>query len=268
LPSKEEIARRYLSDDGEEAGEYTQIVRKVIQENNKKKTNKYKWILGVAGIFLICALSLVTYQQNQLSTARELAINIFYDMKALEVDLVQTELELKKTTNTVLVQSVDKKRVELKKMRERYSEYIDELGVLDASALSKNKDDWLILKVARDFGECDIDLPPGFTEEVKKYIRYWQNSPRMKNAMKRLYDNGFENVALDALKKEGLPPQFLYLSMQESNFKLVNLILKMKGMILQSQQQQQHVILKKFIVQKLKRQVCWLWQVITGGIIE
>lgn len=218
FPSKEEIARRYLSKDAEGAGEYTQIVRKIIQEDSKKKTSKYKWVLGVAFIFLTCAVSIVTYQQNQLSTARELAINIFYDMKTLEVDLVKTELELKKTTDTALMVSVDKKRVRLKKMRERYSQYIDELGIVDVSALSKNKDDWLILKVARDFGECDIDLPPGFTEEVKKYIRYWQNSPRMRNAMKRLYDNGFETVALDALKKEGLPPQFLYLSMQESNF--------------------------------------------------
>ena len=218
LPSKEEIARRYLSDSGEAAGEYTQIVRQVIREDNKKKTSKYKWVLGLALFCLIGAVSVVTYQQNQLSSAREIAINIFYDMKALEVDLVRTELELKKTTDTALLAAVDKKRIKLKQMRERYSQYIDELGILDVSSLSKNKDDWLILKVARDFGECDIDLPEGFTDEVKKYIRYWQSSPRMRNAMTRLYDNGFEKVALDALMEEGLPPQFLYLSMQESNF--------------------------------------------------
>lgn len=218
LPSKEEIARRYLSADEESAGEYTQIVRQVIREDNKKKTNKYKWVLGLALFCLIGAVSIVTYQQNQLSSAREIAINIFYDMKALEVDLVRTELELKKSTDAALLLAVDKKRVKLKKMRERYSQYIDELGILDVSSLSKNKDDWLILKVARDFGECDIDLPAGFTDEVKKYIRYWQSSPRMRNAMRRLYDNGFEKVALDALMEEGLPPQFLYLSMQESNF--------------------------------------------------
>ncbi len=218
LPSREEVIRRYLSDDGGEAGEYTQIVRQVIREDNKKKTGKYKWVLGVVALLLVGSIAMVTYQQNQLSTARDLAINIFYDMKTLEVDLVKTELQLKKSNDDALLATVDKKRVKLKKMRERYSQYIDELGILDVSSLSKNRDDWLILKVARDFGECDIDLPPGFVDEVKKYIRYWQHSPRMRNAMSRLYDNGYETVALDALKKEGLPPQFLYLSMQESNF--------------------------------------------------
>ena len=218
LPSREEVIRRYLSDDGGEAGEYTQIVRQVIREDSKKKTGKYKWVLGVVALLLVGAIAMVTYQQNQLSTARELAINIFYDMKTLEVDLVKTELKLKKSNDSALLATVDKKRIKLKRMRERYSQYIDELGIIDVSSLSKNRDDWLILKVARDFGECDIDLPPGFTDEVKKYIRYWQHSPRMRNAMQRLYDNGFETVALDALKKEGLPPQFLYLSMQESNF--------------------------------------------------
>lgn len=218
LPSKEEIIRRYLTDDGEAAGEYTQIVRQVIQEDNKKKTNKYKWVLGFVVISLLCSVILVTYQQKQLSSARKIAINIFYDMKTLEVDLLKTELQLKKSNDTALLASVDQKRIKLKRMRERYNQYINELGILDVSALSKNKDDWLILKVARDFGESDIDLPAGFTEEVKKYIRYWQSSSRMKNAMGRLYDNGFETVALDALKEEGLPHQFLYLSMQESNF--------------------------------------------------
>jgi len=218
LPSREEVIRRYLSDDGGEAGEYTQIVRQVIREDSKKKTGKYKWVLGVVALLLVGAIAMVTYQQNQLSTARDLAINIFYDMKTLEVDLVKTELQLKKSNDNALLAAVDKKRVKLKRMRERYSQYIDELGILDVSSLSKNRDDWLILKVARDFGECDIDLPPGFVDEVKKYIRYWQHSPRMRNAMNRLYDNGYETVALDALKKEGLPLQFLYLSMQESNF--------------------------------------------------
>jgi len=148
---------------------------------------------------------LVAYQQNQLSTARELAINIFYDMKTLEVDLATTELQLKKDSDEALLASVDRKRIKLKSMRQRYSEYIDELGILDVSALQKNRDDWLILKVARDFGECDIDLPPGFIDEVKKYIRYWKQSPRMRNAMKRLYQNGYDVSALEALKKEGLP---------------------------------------------------------------
>jgi len=139
-------------------------------------------------------------------------------MKTLEVDLATTELQLKKDSDEALLASVDRKRIKLKSMRQRYSEYIDELGILDVSALQKNRDDWLILKVARDFGECDIDLPPGFIDEVKKYIRYWKQSPRMRNAMKRLYQNGYDVSALEALKKEGLPPQFLYLSMQESNF--------------------------------------------------
>lgn len=219
LPSKEEVFKRYLSDDNDnQAGEYTQIVREVIKADNQKRVRKYNsLILGVV-VLLLGAIAFAFFQQNKISNSKELAINIFYDIKTLEVDLAGAEIELEKIKNTTLLLEIEKKRKTLKRMRQHYAEYVEELGIINLSKPSKNKIDDLILKVARSFGERDINLPKGFIQETKKYIRYWQSSPRMKKAIKRLYKQGHDKIILEALKKEGLPPQFLFLAMQESNF--------------------------------------------------
>lgn len=218
-PSKEEIFRRYIGDDKNNvAGEYTQVVRDVIKEDNQKKVKKYNYLIFGVGALLIGALSLVIFQHLKISKSKELVTNIFYDMKNLEIDLANTEIELKKNRNSTLVLEVDKKRESLKEMRKHYADYIKDLGNLNTNKISKSNIDQLILKVAKSFGELEIDLPAEFAKETKKYIRYWQNSPRMKKAMKRLYENDYNVTVLKALKKESLPPQFLYLAMQESNF--------------------------------------------------
>ena len=34
----------------------------------------------------------------------------------------------------------------------------------------------LILRVARVFGECELDMPHDFETEINQYIKYWQSS--------------------------------------------------------------------------------------------
>ncbi|HFC91246.1 MAG TPA: forkhead-associated protein, partial [Leucothrix mucor] len=76
----------------------------------------------------------------------------------------------------------------------------------------------LIQKVAEKLGESQLELPDDFIAEIHHYISKWQQSPRMKNAMARLNKNNYIPIIQTAMKKEGLPAQFLYLCLQESNF--------------------------------------------------
>ena len=50
-------------------------------------------IFGV-GALLIGALSLVVFQYTKITNFKELVTNIFYDIKSLEIDLANTEIEL------------------------------------------------------------------------------------------------------------------------------------------------------------------------------
>jgi soluble lytic murein transglycosylase-like protein len=61
-------------------------------------------------------------------------------------------------------------------------------------------------------------MPPGFKQEVENYITKWQSSGRYKAAVQRARENGYTPRITRELLNQGLPPQFFYLAMQESNF--------------------------------------------------
>jgi hypothetical protein len=78
--------------------------------------------------------------------------------------------------------------------------------------------DRLVMRVARIFGECELDMPAGFKQEVEKYIKRWQSSDRYAKALQTAKQSGYTKLIADEFLSEGLPPQYFYLAMQESNF--------------------------------------------------
>lgn len=66
-------------------------------------------------------------------------------------------------------------------------------------------------------GECELDMPPDFVAEINKYIKKWQSSPRLASAI-AARQNGYSKTISEEMLAQGLPPQFFYLALQESNF--------------------------------------------------
>jgi hypothetical protein len=81
-----------------------------------------------------------------------------------------------------------------------------------------SEQDKLVLRVARIFGECELDMPPDFVAEVNRYIKMWQSSGRYERAIAKARANNYTTTIPQQLLAEGLPPQYFYLAMQESDF--------------------------------------------------
>ena len=75
--------------------------------------------------------------------------------------------------------------------------------------------DRLIYRLARVFGECEINMPAGFIDEVKSYIRKWQSSDRSEKAVRTARENNYVPAIVAAMLGQGLPPQYFYLALQE-----------------------------------------------------
>src|SRR5258707_14289011 len=61
-------------------------------------------------------------------------------------------------------------------------------------------------------------MPPEIEAEIDRYIERWRSSGRLKAAILTAQQNGYtETISRDLLAR-GLPPQFFYLALQESNF--------------------------------------------------
>ena len=246
--SEGDIAARLLAkQDTADMGEYTLMVRRVIQQDQLKRGKSYKKLIwAFAGLFVI-AIGLVGYQQVALSNTRKLALDMFYDIKTLEVNLSQADIKLEehaevldkalqamsdeklRATQEQLKlqqqkiaeekQRMSQERERLSNMKAKYRQYVEEANSLRLNfPTAAHYEKELIAKVARDLGESELELPEDFITEVRKYIGYWQASPRLQRAIDNLEQNNFLPVVLTTLEKHGLPLYFLYLPMQESNF--------------------------------------------------
>lgn len=243
----EDIKARLLDDDeAEDSGEYTRIVRRIIREDRvirKKSYRKVIWALGVLFVLSICTAA---YQQLALTNARQLALEMFHDIKTMEVSLGQAEIKLEESADTLARTmaaisserlriaddqiraerekiAAEQKRMLLEReklasMKNKYRQYVEEANSLRLRFPGKRYEEELIARVASELGESELELPDEFVSEVKKYIKYWQGSSRMQKAIDNVERNNYLPIVASALTRHGLPLYFIYLPLQESNY--------------------------------------------------
>lgn len=217
-----EVFDHYFADKAEEdMGDHTRMVRRVIKQEQekeqKKNASRYKIAIVAVLLLLIVSGGFITFQQVRLDKAQKLAIDMFYDIKAIEVQIVQTEVQSDGVDS--LIHNIAQKRQKLREMKARYQDYLAEVNYAKQFKSSLSEEDQAIVKMAKIFGECDLELPEDFIFEVKKYIRKWQSSKRLVNAINRIDQLGHTSMVVKAMKAENLPPEFLFVSLQESNFR-------------------------------------------------
>lgn len=199
---------RLLQDSLQQKGSsgYSDIVHKVMQQTAKKHSRAYKGIIAALSIFLFMTVSAGIFAYLHLEN---MAVDIFYTMKTIELQVAQLSTELRQNSS-----ELEDKRQQLGLMATRYENFRDKLQVLDWTLDAEEK---IILRVARILGECELEMPPGFVDEVKTYIRRWRATDRFETAIRRAQRKGYIPVILNALAMNNLPPQFFYLALQESN---------------------------------------------------
>jgi len=190
--------QRYFKDSphDQNVGQHTRMIQQAFQVVKKKQSSKYLKVIVIAAVLFVVLIAFAVYQNIQANKQRALAESIFYEMKKLELKLSEDNLG------------------SLKEMERKYDEYVSELSVYDLDEKEK-----IILKMARIFGECEINMPDNFVNEVKDYIDAWSSSPRLKQVIMREKKQGYAAIIVKKFLEKHLPPQFYYLAAQESDFK-------------------------------------------------
>jgi membrane-bound lytic murein transglycosylase D len=213
----EEIAERYFGDgDAPDAGPRTVLVRDTYRKVARRQKRRYRGVIAAVGLALVAAIGVGVWQYRELQQMRALATELFYSMKTVEVELARIEDLVRESGDTELLSEAEERRDEIAELETRYDEFLEELDVLgpDLSA-----EDRIILKVARMFGECELTVPPGFVDEVKKYIAQWRVTSRLRNSIARMQEQDLAAIITQAMLDQSLPPQFLYVALQESGFR-------------------------------------------------
>lgn len=214
-PSVTKYIKRYFEESGDDrpVGQHTKLMREAFQVVSKKQTSKYlKIIIAVAGLALLFGAYSV-YQHIKENEQKQLAETIFYDMKALDLEIAALRENLANTNDPTITKALEKFDERRKQLEENYEKLVEDLGVYDLNEVDK-----LIVKTARIFGECEFGVPQGFIQEVKSYIEKWKSTKRYEKALERAKQNGYTQLISNYFIRNRLPKQFFYLAMQESDF--------------------------------------------------
>jgi hypothetical protein len=212
-----EYAERYFGDKVAPGtmGEHTRMVRRAFSAVQKRQRRRYTAVVAALLLSLLVVAVVAVLQFRRASRQTAMAQDLFYAMKALDVDIARVQKVLMDSGDPQATAYAAQYRQRRREMEGRYNNFLASLGVYDPKL---SQQDRLILRVARIFGECELAMPPEFKREVYNYIGKWRSSDRFARAVALARDNGYTDHIVREFLKENLPPQFFYLALQESDF--------------------------------------------------
>jgi membrane-bound lytic murein transglycosylase D len=199
----------------EPVGEHTMFIRQAYAHVEKKQKKKFGVVVAGLVVLIVAAGLLAYFEHNQLLQQRATAEELFYAIKTQDIDLANLDRALANTNNPAGAEELSKFRARRQEMEKSYDKYLATLHIYNPKLTEKQR---LVLRVARIFGECELDMPPQFEAEIDRYIERWRSSGRLKTAILTAQQNGYTGTISRDLLARGLPPQFFYLALQESNF--------------------------------------------------
>jgi serine/threonine protein kinase len=180
-------------------------------------------LLATATLVILTAISYFFIDQYRKAHQQRLtAQDLFYSMKSLDVDIANLErfairLDIQKLQPQEFqdfTKQIAKLRGRRGEVEKSYDHLLDTLRVYH----SHSEQERLVLRVTRMFGECELTVPPAFMTEVQNHVRYWQSSGKFARAIRNVRAKGYIPKIVEELLAQNLPPQLLYIALQESEF--------------------------------------------------
>jgi hypothetical protein len=191
------------------------MFRRAFDRAHKKRSRKYLVAVAVTLCLLLASGGIIIYQKKKISKLRKTAVDIFYAKKSIELQISQLEEIVLSSADPALIRDLVEKRKMLGQMDMDYDKFVKDLDIY----VKLSEEDQIIFRMARLFGECDINMPGDFSREVRKYIGKWKSTGRLRNAIARAGNNNYTPIITTAMNKNNLPPHFFFLALQESGFR-------------------------------------------------
>jgi hypothetical protein len=213
--SEERLLERYeRSRAGGPVGKETMILRTVIDRVHRRSSRRYRVAVAGALVALAVAGAVVVHQTRRIHALRSTAERLFYTARTIELRTAKLEELVLVHADPKQVAELAEARAKLRQMESEYDAFVEELGIY--ARLSP--DERQILRVARLFGECEVNVPEEFVAEVKRYVERWRTTDRLTRAFDRARRLGYPPEIARAFSERHLPPQYIYLALQESAF--------------------------------------------------
>lgn len=209
VPSESSLVKRYFARRAPgDIGAHTAALRRAFVNVTRRRRKKYVVALLLLTLLGGGASGYAYLLQKKFERQRAAAEELFYAAKELELAIARlggSEPER---------QRVAARQDQLGK---QYRDYLEELGIYSDDTPEEVR---LIYRVAHRFGESEVNIPPEFVDEARRYIARWKTSSRLKEAVARGQLRQYGQRIADILVENDLPPEFFYLALQESDLRL------------------------------------------------
>ena len=197
------------------AGQHTMYIRRAFEQVQTQQKRRYGRAIAVLALLALGAAAYALYEHEEVRKQTVMASDLFYAMKALDLDMASMQHVVAEPHSPVAAQEMETYRNRHQELEKNYDQFLASLHVYSPKMSEQQR---LVLRVARIFGECELDMPRGFSDEVNKYIKRWQGSSRLKTAVQKATASGYASTISKEMLAQGLPPQFFYLALEESDF--------------------------------------------------
>jgi hypothetical protein len=177
-PSLDEYLQRYFDDahSDQPAGEHTRMIRLAYKKVQRKQKRKYGWIVALLLASVLGAGGYALYLHEQVKKQRAMAQDIFYAMKAMDVNIANVQTLVLNSRNQQGMAEIQRYSAQRQEMEKNYDQFLSNLRVYNAKMTEQER---LILRVTRIFGECELAMPADFVAEIQSYIKKWQSTGRL-----------------------------------------------------------------------------------------
>jgi membrane-bound lytic murein transglycosylase D len=215
LPLEHYMEHYFERTDPEKVGEHTMMIRQAFKQVQKRQRKRF----SVAILGLICLVlaagAYALFTHREVEKQKALAQEIFYTMKALELEFAPILKIARGTQDAAGLEQIQHYRLRRKELERKYDRFVDSLEIYKKDLREEER---VILHVARIFGECEVNMPEGFVKLVTKHIEEWKSTSRFKDAIQSAQRKGYIKFIVETLASQDLPSQFFYVALQESNF--------------------------------------------------
>jgi membrane-bound lytic murein transglycosylase D len=191
------------------------FIRQAFAQVETKRKKKFGAVVAVLLSAVLLSGLWAYHDHRQLLQERATAEQIFYAIKTQDVDLAKLDQVFASSNNAAATAELKEFRARRQELEKNYDQYLATLNIYNPKLSEKER---LVLRIARIFGECELNMPGDFEAEINRHIEQWKHSERLKNAILTAQQNGYAASISRDLLDRGLPPQFFYLALQESNF--------------------------------------------------
>jgi membrane-bound lytic murein transglycosylase D len=217
LPLSHYMEHYFEDTDHDKVGERTMMIRQAFKQVQKRQRKRFSVVIVGLICLVLAAGAYALLKHREIRKQKLLAKQIFYAMKSLELEFAPILKMARASQDSASLAQVHQYKVRRKELESKYDEFVKSLEIYQKNISQEER---TILHIARVFGECEVNMPPGFVKLVSKYIEEWKSTSRFKDAIELAQRKGYVKFIVETLVAQDLPPQFIYLALQESNFNI------------------------------------------------